>query len=73
MGNNRLWWIILASNLTHMINFHDPSKHENGFLGDYDRLFSILKTRYNRLFCQNNQFFRPQKSMNLDCFSSEVF
>ena len=29
--------------LAHLTNFHDPSNHENGFLGDYNRLFSIFE------------------------------
>ena len=41
--NSRLEWIIAAKNLTHIINFHDPSNHENGFLGGYNRLISIFK------------------------------
>ena len=27
----------------HKIDFHDPSNHENGFLGNYKQVFSIFK------------------------------
>ena len=41
MTNNRLFWIMLTK-LTHINDFHDPSNHENGFIGDFNRKISIF-------------------------------
>ena len=30
MENNRSLWILLAEKQTHLVNFYNPSKHQNG-------------------------------------------
>ena len=73
MENKQLKWIISAKNLSQIIDFHDFSNHENGFLVDYNSLFWKPKKKVIIDYFDNIiDCFRPQKPNENQFFQQKI-